>query len=159
MRICLSVIKPKRDLFIILLLLLLLLLISNNIDNNFIEESTKIVYGEEETTKTILHALNNSQERWDNYANSKGPTIAMGLEPLRKGIKKAYSRGIKIRYISEITPNNINYCKELMKMAEVRHLDNSKGGMAVSETEYIVLHICKRQNLSNILFIVTQKKL
>ena len=56
--------------------------ISNNIDNNFIEESTKIVYGEEETTrKTILHALNNSQERWDNYANSKGPTIAMGLEP------------------------------------------------------------------------------
>src|SRR6185503_1445366 len=111
--------------------------ISNNIDNSFIEESTKIVYGEEETTKTILHALNNSQERWDTYANSKGPTIAMGLEPLRKGIKNAYSRGIKIRYISEITPNNINYCKELMKMAEVRHLDNSKGGMAVSETEYI----------------------
>jgi two-component system sensor histidine kinase VicK len=111
--------------------------ISNNIDNSFIEESTKIVYGEEETTKTILHALNNSQERWDTYANSKGPTIAMGLEPLRKGIKNAYSRGIKIRYISEITPANINYCKELMKMAEVRHLDNSKGGMAVSETEYI----------------------
>src|SRR4051794_12196571 len=86
--------------------------ISNNIDNNFVEESTKIVYGEEETTKIILQALNNSQERWDNYANSIGPTIAMGLEPLRKGIKKAYSRGIKIRYISEITPNNINYCKE-----------------------------------------------
>ena len=59
----------------------------------------------------------------------------MGLEPLRKGMKNAYSRGVKIRYISEITNNNINYCKELMKIAEVRYLDNSKGGMAVSETE------------------------
>ena len=109
----------------------------NDSGNNFIEENTKIVYGQEETTKIILQALNNSQERWDNYANSKGPTIAMGLEPLRKGMKNAYSRGVKIRYISEITNNNINYCKELMKIAEVRHLDNSKGGMAVSETEYI----------------------
>jgi two-component system sensor histidine kinase VicK len=112
--------------------------VSNDSDNKFTnEENTIIVYGEEETTKIILQALNNSQERWDNYANSKGPTIAMGLEKLRKGMKNAYSRGVKIRYISEITPNNINYCKELMKIAEVRHLDNSKGGMAVSETEYI----------------------
>ena len=60
----------------------------------------------------------------------------MGVESLRKGMRNAYERGVKIRYISEITKNNINYCKELMKM-EVRHLDNAKGGMAVNEIEYI----------------------
>jgi hypothetical protein len=111
---------------------------ASNISNDRSDiENTVIVYGEEQTTKIILKALNNSQERWDNYANSKGPTIAMGLEPLRKAMKNANSRGVRIRYISEITPTNVNYCKQLMKIAELRHLDNSKGGMAVSETEYI----------------------
>ena len=104
---------------------------------NKTEEKTIIVYGEDKTTKLILKALHNSKDKWDNYANSEGPTIAMGLESLRKGMRNAYERGVKIRYISEITKHNINYCKELMKIANVRHLDNAKGGMAVNEIEYI----------------------
>ncbi|MDQ4072894.1 MAG: ATP-binding protein [Thermoproteota archaeon] len=100
-------------------------------------EKTTVIYGEEMTTRLILKTLNNAKNRWDNYANSKGPTIAIGVEQLRKGMRNAYDRGVKIRYISEITKHNINYCKELMKIAEVRHLDNAKGGMAVSDTEYI----------------------
>jgi len=110
---------------------------SNYINNNKnLDEKTIVVYGEE-TTKLTLKVLNNSKHQWDNYTNYEGPIIAMGLEPLKKGMENAYLRGVKIRYISEITSNNINYCKELMEIAEVRHLDNSKGGMAVSETEYI----------------------
>ncbi len=108
--------------------------INNNNNNNKIEEKTKVVYGEEKTTKLILKALYNSKNRWANYANSEGPTIAMGIESLRKGMRNAYERGVKIRYISEITKHNINYCKELMKIANIRHLDNAKGGMAVNET-------------------------
>src|SRR3954470_13628060 len=108
-----------------------------NNENNITEENTKVIYGEEQTTELILKALNNSKERWDNYANSEGPAVAMGLEPLRQGMNNAFNRGVKIRYISEITNNNINYCKELMEIAELRHLDEAKGEMAVNETEYI----------------------
>lgn len=61
----------------------------------------------------------------------------MGISHLRKGMEDAYERGIKIRYISEITKHNIHYCKELMKIAELRHLDDTKGGIAVNESEYI----------------------
>lgn len=96
-----------------------------------------VVYGEDKTTELILRTLNNAKDRWDNYADSQGPTIAMGVEQLRKGMRQAYERGVKIKYLSEITNHNINYCKELMKIAEVRHVDNAKGGMAVSEDEYI----------------------
>ena len=52
-------------------------------------------------------------------------------------MRHAYERGVKIKYISEITKHNVNYCKELMKITEVRHVDNATGGMAVSESEYI----------------------
>lgn len=133
--------------------------------SNKYNEKTIIVNGEEKTTKLILKALNNSKNGWDVYANLEGPTISMGISALRKGMEKAYERGIKIRYISEITKHNIHYCKELMKIAELRHLDNAKGGMAINETEYIatahlqdtkpVLHLIH----SNVKEIVEQQQL
>ena len=101
------------------------------------KEKTNVVYGGDNTTKLILQALDNARNRWDNYADSNGPTIAMGIEQIRKGFRNAQDRGVKIRYISEITKHNINYCKELMKIAELRHMDNARGGMAVTEKEYI----------------------
>jgi len=109
----------------------------NNNNDALSREMTRVVHGGDETTKLILQALGNARSRWDNYADSNGPTIAMGLEQLRKGFRNAHERGVKIRYISEITKQNINYCKELMKMAELRHMDNPKGEMAVTETDYI----------------------
>jgi signal transduction histidine kinase len=112
-------------------------LIKEDKNNSSIGEKTMVVYGEDNTTKLIVQTLNNAKDRWDNYADSQGPTVAMGVEQLRKGMRHAYERGVKIKYISEITKHNINYCKELMKIAEVRHVDNAKGGMAVSESEYI----------------------
>ena len=47
-------------------------------------------------------------------------------------------RGGKIRAFTEITKDNIHYCKKLMKLVdELRHLDGLKGGIAVSEREYM----------------------
>src|SRR5262249_7678103 len=42
-----------------------------------------------------------------------------------------------IRYITEITKKNLNFCKEVMKFAQVRHLDGVVGNFVVSEKEYI----------------------
>ncbi|MGN6624492.1 MAG: histidine kinase dimerization/phospho-acceptor domain-containing protein, partial [Candidatus Nitrosocosmicus sp.] len=126
-------------------------LIEDN-DDDF-NEKTIVVYGEDETTIIILKVLNNSIKRWDNYANSKGPTIAMGLERLRKGMENAFKRGVKIRYLTEINNTNIDYCKQLMKVADLRHLDNAKGGMAVNESEYIATaHLKEAKPVSHLIY-------
>ena len=85
-------------------------------NNNSMGEKTVVVYGEDKTTELLVQTLDNAKDRWDNYADSQGPTVAMGVEQLRKGMRHAYERGVKIKYISEITKHNINYCKELMKI-------------------------------------------
>jgi hypothetical protein len=46
-------------------------------------------------------------------------------------------RGIRSRYITSITKDNFSYCKEAMKIGELRHLDGIKGNFAVSEKEYM----------------------
>jgi two-component system, OmpR family, sensor histidine kinase VicK len=62
----------------------------------------------------------------------------MGVESIKKGYIDFKRRGVKIRFITEITKDNIRYCKELMKFVEeLRHMDGVKGNMAVSETEYV----------------------
>jgi two-component system, OmpR family, sensor histidine kinase VicK len=100
-------------------------------------ESTEVFYGGENTTARLLQAFSNTKSTWDVCANSTGPSVTMGVEPIKRGTVDLKERGIRIRYATEITKENISYCKELMKIAEVRHLDGIKGGMAVSEKEYV----------------------
>jgi signal transduction histidine kinase len=47
------------------------------------------------------------------------------------------SRGIKIRWVTDITKDNLTYCEDLMQYAELRHISPLNGNFGVSETEYI----------------------
>src|SRR5205085_7950203 len=55
---------------------------------------------------------------------------------------------------TEITNDNINYCKELMKLVdELRHLNGVKGGLAVSETEYMATTVLEEAKpLTQVIF-------
>lgn len=65
----------------------------------------------------------------------KSPHFLLSDE-IRKGLQKAKTKGIRIRLITEITKANLNACKEIMKFAEVRHLDKVIGNFIISDKEY-----------------------
>jgi two-component system, OmpR family, sensor histidine kinase VicK len=70
--------------------------------------------------------------------NYTRPPLAILIEPIKKAFLDAKSRGIKLRYLTEITKDNIAYCKELITIVdELRHLDGIKGNFMISETEYL----------------------
>ena len=50
---------------------------------------------------------------------------------------KAKDRGVKFRYITEVTKKNIDYCKEMIKYfdAEIRHLEGVKGNFEICDDE------------------------
>jgi hypothetical protein len=56
---------------------------------------------------------------------------------IRQGYISAKKRGVHIRYVTEITPENLEHCKELVKFVELRHLASVKGSFAVSESELV----------------------
>lgn len=68
-----------------------------------------------------------------------GPSIIIEFPDIYKNnYIEARRRGAKIRFITEITKENMRYCKELIKIVdEFRHLEGFKGGIAVSESEYM----------------------
>jgi two-component system, OmpR family, sensor histidine kinase VicK len=63
------------------------------------------------------------------------------VESIKEARIKAKNRGIKFRYVTEVTTKNISYCKEMIKYfgAEIRHLDDVKGNFEISDDgkEYV----------------------
>jgi two-component system, OmpR family, sensor histidine kinase VicK len=72
--------------------------------------------------------------------------------------------GAKFRYITEIKKENIKYCKELMKVGRVRHLDGIRTNFVVSDTEYMSSAIMQQVHAhpeivySNVQSIVEQQR-
>ena len=70
--------------------------------------------------------------------NYTRPPLAILIEPIKKAFLDAKSRGIRLRYLTEITKDNIDYCKVLTTIVDdLRHLDGIKGNFMISETEYL----------------------
>ena len=70
------------------------------------------------------------------------PSVIVTTESIRNAYSELLRRGIKTRFITEITDKNIQYCKELKKIVyELRHLEGVKGNFGVSESDYIATAI------------------
>jgi hypothetical protein len=70
--------------------------------------------------------------------NYSRPSLAVEIIQIKKAFLDAKSRGIKLRYLTEITIDNISYCKLLKIIVdELRHLDGIKGNFMISENEYL----------------------
>jgi two-component system, OmpR family, sensor histidine kinase VicK len=99
-------------------------------------ERTEVTHGEEKVTNVILHFLSKA-DRIDSCGDRKAASLAISVESYKK-LLLDLNRGIKTRYITEVTRGNIHYCKEMMKFTEeVRHIVGLKANFSVSETEYI----------------------
>lgn len=72
----------------------------------------------------------------DICADSTWPSVAMGVDVFRKALIDLKKRGVRSRYITTITKDNLSYCKEAMEIGELHHLDDIKGNFSVSEKEY-----------------------
>jgi signal transduction histidine kinase len=101
-------------------------------------EKTEVLYGIENAMGRLTQVMSRVSDRADVCGDSLSPSFSMGVESIKRGYIDFKRRGVKIRFITEITKDNIHHCKELMKFVkELRHMDGVKGNMALSETEYV----------------------
>jgi signal transduction histidine kinase len=110
--------------------------VSPSSDTN--RERTDVYYGTDTVLDTELQFFSKSKTRVDTCMNYTRPQLAIEIEQIKKAFIDAKNRGIKLRYITEITSENISFCRELIKIVdELRHLDGIKGNFMLSESEYL----------------------
>ena len=102
-------------------------------------EKTNVYYNPYDVINTIIKFIDNSAQRIDGCVDHTRPSLLNDIKILRMTFSEARKRGVKIRFVTEITNDNIAHCKELMRTSvnELRHLDNIKGNFYVSEKEYV----------------------
>ena len=101
-------------------------------------ERTEVLYGTENVINEELRFFSKTKSRIDTCMDHTRPSLAIGIESIKWSFLDAKKRGVRLRYLTEITNANISYCKELMPLLhELRHLDGVKGNFMISETEYL----------------------
>jgi two-component system sensor histidine kinase VicK len=95
----------------------------------------EVLYGGENTANRLLQVFSRAMKSWDACGDSTSPSVCMGFEPIKKAYLDLTKRQIKIRFITEINRSNLSYCKELMKISDLRHLDGVKGNFGICDKE------------------------
>jgi hypothetical protein len=99
--------------------------------SNKIDERTEVLYGSENVMNAISQFLSKANTI-HSCGEYKAPSAIVKVEEYRKLLFDLKKRGIKLRYVTDITKDNVKYCKELMSefAYEIRHLDGIKANFS-----------------------------
>jgi two-component system, OmpR family, sensor histidine kinase VicK len=129
-----------------------------------VDEKTEVLTNPEDIDRVIHQTFSNILHNYSTCIDASGPTVVMSIESMKKRLIVAHTRGVKIRFVTEITIENLQYCKQMMELGEMRHLEGVQGNFGVSETEYLASATLDREKLvplliySNVKQIVKQQQ-
>src|SRR5215216_3067092 len=102
------------------------------------KEETLVFYGVDAVINIVIQFLNQTNKTVYACVDQTRPILTLDILVLKNAFLDAKNRGVKLLYITEITKDNLTYCKELVKMThELRHLDGIKGNFYISESGYL----------------------
>ena len=103
----------------------------------------------------------------DGFGMTDGSSLLLESSLVQRCIKDLRKRGKTVRYITDIKNENLESCKKIMEIVELRHLDNIQGGIIINDVEYLSLLESKNDDngstpvhiYSNDKWLVEQQKL
>jgi nitrogen-specific signal transduction histidine kinase len=102
-----------------------------------VDETTEVLTNPESIDRVIHQTFSNISHNYGTCIDASGPAVVMSIESMKKRLIVAHARGVKISFVTEITTDNLPFCKQMMELGEMRHLDGVQGNFGVSETEYL----------------------
>ncbi len=107
---------------------------------------TRVYYGSIDADNALLKFIDRAKVKIDSCISSIGPSVIIEVKEIKnKRVDAVGNRGLKLRYVTEITKDNIDYIKQMLTFSEIRHLDGMKGNFEVSdEKEYVAVATLKK---------------
>jgi two-component system sensor histidine kinase VicK len=113
---------------------------------NITSEILQIIGGAENITNFVLQHYLMTQATMDVCLDFVGPSVVATDKRIMKGATDMKERGIRLRLITDITKDNLEHCKEIMKITEVRHLDGIKGNFGILDGREYNMHIIHQES-------------
>jgi two-component system, OmpR family, sensor histidine kinase VicK len=145
----------------VILLVTYILLCGYFVCTSLASERTEVIYGSDNVMNIILQFLSNTN-KISSCGDSKAPSVVFEIEEYKKLLSDIKKRGIKLRYVTDITKDNVKHCRDLIEFFayDIRHLEGIKANFSISETEYLASATIPIQQLiySDVKDIVEQQK-
>lgn len=114
---------------------------------------TEILYGIDSAVGRGIHLLQNTRQNAHIFGDKNSPSIIIEFEVFRSNFISLIKSGKTIKFITEITKDNLEYCKALMEIVtQLRHLDGLRGGIALNESEYVSTTTLNEKELLTVIF-------
>jgi hypothetical protein len=101
--------------------------------DNAAAEMTIVLHDPKEMVNKVIENFLQLKTNMDTCVGDQGAAVTINAKPIWEGMIALKNRAIRTRWITDITKENIDYCKEIMKVAEIRHLDGIKGAFGVHD--------------------------
>ena len=99
-----------------------------------IPEKTEVLYDANEIVRRVVERCYTVRYTMDGCIDTEGiSTLLIPNHPITEAFGDMKKRGIRLRFISEITKDNLSSCKKLMEIGEIRHLDDIKGNFGITD--------------------------
>lgn len=131
------------------------------IENTSIDQPrrTEVIHGIENSLKIGLKFMQNAKTL-DVVADKTGPSILIENDFYKANLIELIKRGGTMRYIADITKDNLHYCKEMLQIAgDMRHFEGFTGGLAVSDREYMGTPALREKQHSMFLIYSNEKEI
>ena len=101
--------------------------------------ATRIVYGKD-TIPIIEKFVMNCKRNLNICIDKNGPSLIINVPEITKLYTMFNRNSVKIRIITEVTSDNLGYCKQIVEKygVDIKHLSGIRGNFAISEDkEYL----------------------
>jgi two-component system, OmpR family, sensor histidine kinase VicK len=105
-------------------------------DNRRGPTGTTVVSGVDEVSKLGFHIASSVKNRLCVYADKNTPALNFRIESYNQSYEQMKQRGVKVQFVTEITTENVDYCKRMMSDLgiELRHCNDSiKGCFSIAD--------------------------
>ena len=106
--------------------------------SNTSAEKTEILFGQHDVLTKWKQCAYNTTREINIYADSGISLETLGFKNYLQILHYLKKKGVRIRYITEISKTNVQFCKSLMDIIpEFRHLAGIKGAFGVTDEEFL----------------------
>ena len=105
------------------------------------DETIETLYGNDEITTRTLQVFESTQKTIEGCVGKEEVAMQVTHEWHMQGLSKLKEKGVKIRIVTEVTNDNLQYCKLYSQVAELRHLDGIQSSFGISDGIWLLDHV------------------
>lgn len=105
------------------------------------QERIDTLYGNDDILKTTLWLFDSTHKTMEGCIGKDEVAMHVTHELIWNGLLKLKQRGVQMRVITQITNDNLTYCKTLSDIVDVRHVDGIQSSFGICDGKWLLDHV------------------